>query len=56
MQGEEEELPILNHSQMLNHVSFYNSINETWLHEHRTATESLVNIKIHSTDGHVSEL
>ena len=32
MQGEEEELPILNHSQMLNHVSFYNSMNETWLH------------------------
>ena len=31
MQGE-EELPTLNHSQMLNHVSFYNSMNETWLH------------------------
>ena len=27
-----EELPTLNHSQMLNHVSFYNSMNETWLH------------------------
>ena len=30
IQGE-EELPTLNHSQMLNHVSFYNSMNETWL-------------------------
>ena len=28
---EEEELPTFNHSQMLNHVSFYNSMNETWL-------------------------
>ena len=33
MQGK-EELPTLNHSQMLNHVSFYNSMNETWLHIH----------------------
>ena len=31
IQGE-EELPTFNQSQMLNRVSFYNSMNETWLH------------------------
>ena len=33
IQGE-EELPTLNHLQMLNRISFYNFMNETWLHNH----------------------